>query len=49
MIMGALKMVPPKIFLIVAFGDFHIFFRPNSDANHESKTLLRKLATDRNT
>ena len=27
---GSLKTVPPKIFLIVPFGDRHIFFRSNS-------------------
>ena len=27
---GSLKTVPPKIFLIVPFGDLHIFFKLNS-------------------
>ena len=30
---GSLKTVPPKIFLIVPFGDFHIFLSLNSDKN----------------
>ena len=28
---GSLKTVPPKIFLIVPFGDLHIVFKLNSD------------------
>ena len=42
-IIGSLKTVPPKIFLIVPFGDFHIFLRLNSLTLSSSGVIVAHL------
>ena len=39
-IIGALKTTPPKIFLIVPLGDFHIFFKLNSSTLASSGVMV---------
>ena len=38
--MGSLKTVPPMIFLIVPFGDLHIFFKLNSSTRASSGVMV---------
>jgi hypothetical protein len=40
---GSLKTVPPRIFLIVPFGDFHIFLRVNSFTRDSSGVIVAHL------
>ena len=42
-IIGSLKIVPPKIFLMVPFGDFHIFFSLNSSTRSSSGVMVAHL------
>ena len=42
-IIGSLKIVPPKIFLIVPLGDFHIFFSLNSSTLASSGVIVAHL------
>ena len=42
-IMGSLNTVPPMIFLIVPFGDLHIFFRLNSFTRASSGVIVAHL------
>ena len=41
--MGSLKTVPPIIFLIVPFGDLHIFFKLNSSTRASSGVMVAHL------
>jgi hypothetical protein len=41
--MGSLKTVPFKIFLIVPFGDFHIFLSLNSSTLSSSGVMVAHL------
>ena len=42
-IMGSLNTVPPMIFLIVPFGDLHIFFNLNSSTRASSGVMVAHL------
>ena len=42
-IIGCRKIVPPKIFLIVPFGDLHIFFSLNSFTLASSGVIVAHL------
>ena len=42
-IIGALKTTPPKMFLIVPLGDFHIFFKLNSSTLASSGVIVAHL------
>ena len=42
-IIGSLKTVPPMIFLIVPFGDLHIFFKENSFTLPSSGVMVAHL------
>ena len=42
-IIGALKIVPFKMFLMVPFGDFHIFLRLNSSTLASSGVIVAHL------
>ena len=42
-IIGSLKTVPPIIFLIVPFGDLHIFFKLNSSTRASSGVMVAHL------
>ena len=42
-IMGALKTVPPRKFLMVPLGDFHIFLRLNSFTLASSGVMVAHL------
>jgi hypothetical protein len=40
---GSLKTVPPKMFLMVPLGESHIFFRPNSTTRSSSGVMVAHL------
>ena len=40
---GSRKMVPPRMFLIVPFGDRHIFLSPNSATRASSGVIVAHL------
>ncbi|CAB4934319.1 unannotated protein [freshwater metagenome] len=40
MTMGSRKITPPRMLRIVPFGDFHIFFRPNSSTRASSGVIV---------
>ena len=40
---GSRKITPPRIFLIVPLGDFHIFFKPNSLTLASSGVIVAHL------
>jgi len=42
-IIGSLKTVPFKMFLIVPFGDFHIYLSPNSVTLSSSGVIVAHL------
>jgi len=42
-IIGSLKTVPFKMFLIVPFGDFHIYLSPNSSTLPSSGVIVAHL------
>jgi len=42
-IIASLKTVPPRMFLIVPFGDFHIFFNLNSSTRASSGVMVAHL------
>jgi len=42
-IIGSLKTVPFKMFLIVPFGDFHIYLSPNSSTLPASGVIVAHL------
>jgi hypothetical protein len=41
--MGSLKTVPPRMFLMVPFGESHIFLRPNSTTRSSSGVMVAHL------
>jgi len=43
MTMGSRKTTPPRMLRIVPFGDFHIFFRPNSSTRASSGVIVAHL------
>ena len=40
MMIGSRKITPPRMLRIVPFGDFHIFFRPNSSTRASSGVIV---------
>ena len=40
---GSRKTTPPRMLRIVPFGDFHIFFRPNSATRASSGVMVAHL------
>ena len=43
MMIGSRKITPPRMLRIVPFGDFHIFFRPNSSTRASSGVIVAHL------
>ena len=43
MMIGSRKTTPPRMLRIVPFGDFHIFFRPNSSTRASSGVIVAHL------
>ena len=40
---GSRNTTPPRMFLMVPFGDFHIFFSPNSSTRASSGVIVAHL------
>ncbi len=43
MTIGSRKITPPRMLRMVPFGDFHIFFRPNSSTRASSGVIVAHL------
>ena len=43
MMIGSRKITPPRMLRMVPFGDFHIFFRPNSSTRASSGVIVAHL------